>query len=200
MKKNRLLHFVLVSAVAIGLLANGRALGNLVNLNNWTGQTRYGSSPNDGIAILSYNSALFSGFYSTGGAGLIVPVLTGSLNTTPGAAYEIRFTVANDPFHSETGSGTMSFGGFSAFIDLYAMGGAGSSENFDYLVTATSALTTMSFSWGIDNGYQVSLSNVSVFEVPETASSALLLAMGAGAVVFARRKFCALAFQSKKRD
>lgn len=160
------------------------AQGNMVNLYNWTGETEYGPSPNYGITLVSSTSAIFFGAYSTNttsGPDHIVPVLAGDLDTTPGATYEISYTVANDPAHEEFGGGTMSFGSFSNSIDLLAMGSPGSSENFDFLVAASSAVTPMSFSWSIDNGYQTTLSSLSVTEVPEASTVGLF---GLGGIVW----------------
>lgn len=136
----------------------------------------YASNPNYGIIISSANAAIFFGSYSTNvlsGPDHIVPVLTGNLETTPGATYEISCTVANDPLHAEIGSGNLSFGSSNYGIDLFAMGGPGSTQNFDFQITATSPSTTMAFTWWIDNGYQASVSGFSVTQVPEVSSARL---------------------------
>lgn len=180
MSISKSLHGFIMAVLVFGLQSGGYAQGNLVNLYDWSGETKYAPSPNYGILLMSSTSVTFYGAYSTnteGGADHIVPVLAGNLDTVPGTTYEISYTVANDPLHAEFGNGVMSFGSYSNVVDLLAMGSPGSSENFDFLFTTSAAVTPMSFSWTIDNGYQATLSSLSVTEVPE-ASKATLLSFG----------------------
>ena len=149
----------------------------------------YASDPNYGIIISSSNAAIFFGSYSTNvvsGPSHIVPILTGNLGTTPGATYEISYTVANDPVHAELGSGNLSFGSSNYKIDLFAIGGPGSTQDFHFQITTTSPSTTMAFTWWIDNGYQASVSGLSITQVPEV-SSARLSGLGGCILLLAQR-------------
>ena len=181
------LQAVVLITIVLGIPCAGRAQDNLVNLNDWTGQTKYGSSPNSGIVILDSVSAIFFGSYSTNvfsGPDHIIPVLTGTLATAPGATYDISYTLEHDGRFIFC-AGTFSFGSFIYGFNLPFNGQpSGASETFGFLVTADSLSTATSFAWpAIDNGDAAFLSNFSVTALPlvnpvPEASTASLLGLG----------------------
>jgi hypothetical protein len=185
MKISKSLQIVMWSTIALGLQSSGHAQGNLVNLYDWTPETMYGQSPNAGIDISSFNSAYFMGEYSTNvfsGPSHIVPILTGNLATTPGATYEISYTIGLNGSQDNNG-GSLTFGsfdcGFSFTLPANSWPLYEPTENFDFLVTATSPNTTMIFNFGgIDNGMEIDVSNFSVAVVPEISAARLFGFLG----------------------
>jgi hypothetical protein len=201
MKISEPLQIVVLSTIVLGLQFDGRAQDNLANLNDWTAQTEYGSSPNSGIIISGSASAIFFGSYSTNvvsGPDHIIPILTGTLDTTSGTTYEISYNLEHDGRFIFC-YGTFSFGSFNYGFDLPFTGQpSGTSEAFDFLVTANTLSTQMSFAWpAIDNGDAAFLSDFSVTALPEMisvpeVSTARLLGLGGCAWLlapFGRRSF-----------
>jgi hypothetical protein len=153
----------------------------------------YGFTPDQGIYVSAYDSARFFGGYSTNifhGPDHIVPILTGNLDTTPGALYEISYTIGNDPTHVfGVGAFSMSFGNFTYSTSLYDMGSPGSSQNLNFLLTANSPITTISFRWGLDNGQEGTLCNLSVSAMPQAVpevSTVRLLGLAGCILLIAR--------------
>ena len=151
----------------------------------------YSGSPQNNISILSLNSASFQGSLSTNNSAhpLALPILTGNLATTPGAIYEISFTMLNG-WLTDIGQIELSFGNFTTNFDLPPAQQTGGLQyfpvNIDFTAIANSLTTTMTFTVPVDVGGQISLDNFSVNDVPETASSAGLLGLGAFALLLAR--------------
>jgi len=200
------LQAVVLITIVLGIPCAGRAQDNLVNLNDWTGQTKYGSSPNSGIVILDSVSAIFFGSYSTNvfsGPDHIIPVLTGTLATAPGATYDISYTLEHDGRFIFC-AGTFSFGNFSYGFNLPFNGQPSpAAESFNFLVTADASITATSFAWpAIDNGDAAFLTSFSVTAVPlvnpvPEASTASLLMLGGCAWLLA--PFCRRAFRRYQR-
>jgi hypothetical protein len=204
---SRSLHMLMLSAFALGFQASGRAQGNLVNLYDWTNQTRYVPDPNYYIIIGSFNSANFRSGITTnpllGGPFIVEPVLTGSLPTTPGITYEISFTMQLGAPFAAFGGASLSFGNFTTNCDLQnpANGnqpGYNPPVNFDFTAVATSPTTAMSFNAGF-NDYTdgMLLSNVAVMEVPEISASRLF---GFGGCVLLLARQWRRLFQKWKRN
>lgn len=182
LKTSKALQTVMLPVIALGLQSSGHAQGNLVNLYDWTGETMYAADPNDGVIISSFNSANFFGAYSTNvlnGPDHIVPILAGSLDTTPGTTYEISYTLEETYNHSFFDGGYMKFGNdtnpcnFSDAIrnpgtDTYA-----ATNFYDYTDIATSTTTTMSLECHLDNGDSIQVTGLSVIEVPEISAARL---------------------------
>lgn len=187
MKISNLLTIVALPVLVLGSQAGSRAQENLVNLYDWTPETRYGSSPDSGITISDSESAIFYGSYSTNvfsGPDHIIPALAGDISTMPAGTYEISYTLAHDGSFSYC-NGTLSFGGFNYEIhlpfgvDSNAPPHSLVSENFNFLVTATASSTPMSFVWSaIDNGDAAFLTSLSVTAVPENSTMSLLFLGG----------------------
>lgn len=199
MKINNRLQIVMLSTIALGLQTSGRAQGNLVNFNGWTNETMFvpPGTQSEFVQIDSPISATFEGGWTTNASGLYPgiptdasPILTGSLDTVPGAIYEIAFAMQLGQFE---GSAEMWFGDFTTNCDLTAFynpanqGQPFGPVNMDFTVVATSATTTMSFQSYLDpvGGY-ASLYDVSVNEVPEI-SAARLFGFGGGVLLFAHQ-------------
>jgi hypothetical protein len=187
MKIGSPLQIIVLSATALGFQFDARAQDNLANLNDWTAGTQYGSSPNSGIIISDSASAIFFGSYSANvfsGPDHIIPILTGTLDTTPGTTYKISYSLEHDGRFIFC-DGTFSFGSFNYGFNLPFTGQpSGTPEAFDFLVTANASSTPMSFTWpAIDNGDAAFLSHFSVTAVPEVipvpeVSTAGLLGLG----------------------
>jgi hypothetical protein len=191
------LQVALASVLVFGLQLGAQAQGNLVDLYNWENETVVGSdpNPNDYLAISSAISARFSGGYTDQGGG-VSPILTGSFATTPGATYQISFTMCN--LNSFGGSASETFGDNSMNFDLpfvYLDGGESYSDtpvNIDFTAIATSATTTMSIECYLDpDGGSAALSDLIVTEGPELSpvpevSSIGLFCFGGCALLLAR--------------
>lgn len=148
-----------------------------MDLYSWTDK----SSPYKGlIDLYSSNSATFIGNYN-GEGGFNDLVLAGSLNTTPGATYEISFTLQDkSPIGDDGGSGSFLFGNSEmnldgTFRDSYITNGTYEfpAVNYDFMTLATSSTTTMSFDLVLDEGLNTALSNLAVTEItpaPEISS------------------------------
>ena len=193
MKISKLLQIVILSAMVLGLPISGHAQGNLVNLSDWTNETRGAENPNNHVQVISATFAYFgpNGYWSTNGPGQPVdPILTGILDTTPGATYEISYTLS---FSSPPGSvpnAQVTFDNCTtnatppaSFDGFFMLSGT---RSLDYTVVATSPTTTMSFNLYIfDDVGSFTLSDVSVTAVPEI-SSARLIGFGACVWLFAK--------------
>lgn len=185
----------LALAIVFGLQSNAQAQGNLVNLYNWENETAVGSdpNPNDYLAVSSSTSAKFSGGYTDQGGG-VSPIMTGLFDTTPGASYQISFTMQNlsqfDGSASESfGNDTMNFGLPAVLLN----GGesyADTPVNIDFTAVATSTTTAMSIECYLDpDGGAADLSGLTVTEVPNEApeaSSILLFCFGCCALLLVR--------------
>lgn len=179
----------LIIATFFLMALSGSVRANMVNLYDWT--------RNDLGSVTSVNAS-DSAYFASGGS-LVYPhtynesILTDNLATTPGNVYEIAFTIQNTGLPPV--GATMSFGNFSVNLweinqqwNGYALGYA--PLNFDVTVVASAPLTAMSFDVTQDNsGYGVSLSNLSVTDVPEQASTAALLVAGLGGLLVCTRRW-----------
>jgi hypothetical protein len=109
--------------------------------------------------------------------------LSGDFDTTPGETYEISFTLQNGGQY--TGSGSTTFGSTETDLD-YALSDSDSyftnggyeflPVNYYFTSLATSANTTMSFNFILDEGESAELSNFAITEitpVPEISASRL---------------------------
>jgi hypothetical protein len=167
----------------------GEAQANLVDLYNWIDE----STPYKGlIEIGSADSATFIGAYGNLPA-LNRLNLSGDIDTTPGVTYEISFTLQNWNLYSGDGSAT--FGSkakdldyaFSECDSYFTSGGpVFSPVNYDFTALATSATTTMSFDFILDEGESASLSNFVITEAPEM-SVTRLFCYGGCLVLLARQ-------------
>ena len=202
---------VLQSSMALGLQSAGLAQVNLVNLYDWTPQTQYGFSPNQGISIDSFNSASFYGQYSVNGRGnrndIIHPILTASLDTVPGDTYEISYTLKMSNFSNFYTPGSVSFGND---INLFSFSFPQSQPRgdqiygFDYTEIATPTTTAMTFYVGfIDTADALYLSDFSVttvsemVPVPEVSTAGLL---GLGGCVWLLAPLCRRSFGRNKQN
>jgi hypothetical protein len=185
----------LVSAAVLGLQSSAQAQFNLSNLYNWDNVTKCVSSGALGqfISIYSYNSADFYGGFASGSGAPrgASPTLTEQFDTTPGATYQISFTMQN--LNSFGGSTFESFGDNNLNFQLpftYTDGGEYYSDTpvyIDFTAVATSDLTTMSIQCNLDpEGGAASLSNLMVTQVPEV-SSPMLFGFGGFALLLVRR-------------
>jgi hypothetical protein len=176
-----------LSVVILQFPLIGQAQGNLVDLYNWSNETVVGSdpNPNDYVHLGSATSAFFHGGYTDQGGG-VTPVIFGSLNTVPGATYEISFTMQNQ--NSFFGSASLWFGSESTSFQLpvtQVNGGQGYADmpvNIDFTAVAGSTVTSMFFQCYLDpDGGSAALNHFMVTEVPEVSSSSLIFG---GACVF----------------
>jgi hypothetical protein len=171
----------LISVIVFGLQSRALAQGNLVDLYGWANETEVGYDPNpsDYVNVSSSNSANFYGDLSPNG--FAVPIVSGSLDTIPGAAYEISFTLQNN--FITFSDAQLYFGNTLTDIDLPSEGSGNPANmspipvSIDFTAMATSSTTPMSFEFGLDSSGDDSLYNFQVMEVPET-SSAKLFALG----------------------
>lgn len=156
------------------------AQGNLVNLYNWHDATA-DIPPSDSnlyAFAVSPNFAEFDGGLTSnsvnGGPPWIQPRLTGILDTTPGATYEISYTLST----GETAASVdMLFGDSDALYE-YCGGDMGFSTNLVYTFEAASTTTQMSFECNLDPVQSIDLFGVSVVEVPEIRSGYLIVFLG----------------------
>lgn len=155
----------------------GQAQGNLVNLYDWNNDTAHVAPGHAGQFISIYNntSAGFFGGFTTNPFSLVAasPTLSDEFSTTPGATYEISFTMQN--LNGFNGFASESFGNETLNFDLPVVlqnGGesyADTPVNEEFTAVATSTLTTMSFECYLDpNGGAASLGNLTVTELPVT--------------------------------
>ena len=201
MKISKPLQILMLSTIALGLQPSGHAQGNLVNLNNWTASSAIlpGFSPVPPPKITSFNSAYFLGWltsYTNNPTifALSAGILTGNLNTTPGATYEISFSLdMGDSVGIDVAF--MSFGNITAGGKIPVLLNTNvTSENpnitlpvcCDYTVLATSDITTMSFSVTPDVSCGVNLENLLVVETPEV-STVRLFGFGGCALLIAQQ-------------
>jgi hypothetical protein len=179
--KVNILKFAVLTSVALQVALVANAQGNLVDLYNWSNETRYSGSPGHNVQIDSSDSAVFFGSQSTNDAPspFALPVLTGNFDTTPGDIYEISFTMQNN-FFETIGQPTISVGGFLTNFDLPAAerGSGGQLQfnpvNIDFSYVATSSATEFEFMIPLDTGDGASLNNFSIAEVPESSTDAIL--------------------------
>ncbi len=149
---------VVLLVVVLGLKGSGYAQGNLLNLYTWTNATMHSSNPQHNVQIESFNSARFAGSLGTNNpySFPVTPILTGNLATTPGASYEISFTMEN-MWITDWGPTEVSFGNFTTNFDLPRIQQRGSQYqyfpvNLDFTVLANSSTTTMTFTVAVDVG------------------------------------------------
>ncbi len=173
-RTRKFLFALLLSAILLQIQSKVEAQANLINLYDWSNNTQvgYDTNPNDYVNLSSFNSASFYGDLSPNG--FAVPILSGTLSTIPGAAYEISFTLENQ--NNEACSGYEYFGNTSTDIDMPPAGGSPFSPTFapinvDFTVIANSTSTDMSFEFALDNSGVASLSDLTVQEVPEMSTS-----------------------------
>jgi hypothetical protein len=110
----------------------------------------------------------------------------GDMNTTPGATYEISFTLQDASFSGDfDGAGDVSFGNCevnldSAFEDGYMTtnGYLFPPVNYDFTAVADSSTTSMSFDFLLDEGLNADLSNLDIMEVPEPSATRVLYCSG----------------------
>lgn len=172
----RAFSILLLSAIFLEIQSSGRAQENLVDLYDWSNETQNISPGSQGnyMDVYSANWVDFFGGFDTN-QHAASPVLAGNLETTPGASYEISFTMANDPI--DPGSACLSFGSFTTNIVLPRInngtGFSGPPINIDFTAVATSATTTMSFQSYLYYDGEESLNNLEVMEVPEASNTRL---------------------------
>jgi hypothetical protein len=122
-----------------------------------------------------------------------------TFNTTPGGQYQISFQGYASSLYTPTSLNFL-FGDLlnqSLVGDLgqqYAMwtfGQAGSPlVNFNFFATANGDTTTLAFQYAMaSEDYGISIRNLSVNRVPDSAATAALLSVAGTAVWFARRWF-----------
>jgi hypothetical protein len=208
MNLRKLFRTVMFSAVAFGLQSRGLAQPNLVDFNNWTAEailttvvggpsivppaTNYPPAAPIGMG---FNSASFNGGYGiwrdpngVNQNALQYLMIYGQLATIPGASYEISGTLENPTEFAGYGA-SLSFGNSGISLPETLQSGApgyANSYDFDTILTATSAMTTMSFSCEPDfDGGALDLSNLSVTEVPEVSVGELFF-LGMGSLMLAR--------------
>lgn len=186
------LSIAVASALFFGLQLSAQAGGNLANLYDWNNTTPSvpPSSLGQYINIYSGTSASFLGGYNNQGGG-VSPTLLGTFDTTPGATYQVSFTMQN--LNSFSGSAYETFGDSSMNFDLpyvYINGGesyADTPVNIDFTAVATSDITTMSIQCYLDPyGGAAGLSDLVVAQVPEV-SSISLFCFGGCALLLASR-------------
>jgi hypothetical protein len=196
-KLGKLLQYVLLSTITHGLQSSGHAQVNLVNLYDFTGETQNGYSANQGIDILSFDSVVLICAYGTNGppslSNLIEPILTGNMNTTPDATYEISYIVSHGPPDFIRLPVYVSFGNFPIDVGDAVLAAEQDSPtpyaalSYDYTKIATSTTTALTFDASfIDEADSIVFSNISVMEVPET-SVAGLFGFGACTLLLAQR-------------
>lgn len=175
------LRIVVLAVIIFCVQSRSYAQGNLVDLYNWSNETEvgYDPNPNDYVNIVSATSAYFYGDYSPNG--FAVPILSTTLNTIPGATYDVSFTLQDQ--NVEACSGYEYFGNTSTDVDLQPPVGDPINpslvpENIDFTVIANSTETDMSFEFALDSSGIASLSNFSVTEVPEVSSGKLFVFLG----------------------
>ena len=180
-------------AILIGVQLEAQAQGNLVNLYNWSNETRYSGSPQYNVQISSPDSASFFGSQSTNNSPcpLAVPVLSGSFDTTPGDVYDISFIMQNN-FVENLGEPTVSIGAFATnfYLPAAKQAGPGQTQYFpvDISLTyvATSLTTDFTFKIPLDEGDTVSLENLTVTEAPESSTAVIFGTLGCAWVLAQR--------------
>lgn len=178
-----------IFVLMFGLQSSGQAQGNLADLYDWNNETQNVSPATQGeyVSIFSANSAGFYGGFATNNLAdgyyhYVSPILTGNLDTTSGATYEVSFTMVDNPI--DTASATVSFGDFTTNFDLpinYSSGLNGIygiPVTIDFTAVATSATTTMSFQNQVSFEGNDSVYDLEVTEVPETSATRLFLCGG----------------------
>lgn len=163
-----------------------------MDLYNWSNETAYAVPGSEGnyISISSADSVNFSGGMGTNPYIFVVPVLAGDINTTPGATYEISFTMQD--LNLFEGSASESFGAYSTNFNLPVVDESGDPGyydlpvNIDFTAVATSATTMMSFQCFLDNDGAATLDHLMVTEVPETSTTRLFL-YGGCALLLAKK-------------
>lgn len=186
-------------AVALLFGSSGRArAGNLVvnggfetgNFNGWTLETGPGVPGDPGFTFVSNDLPHSGTFAAKLGPQNSLGFLSQSLTTVPGGKYDLDFWVQSDGDTPNEFQAT--FDGNMIF-DLKNLPSSPYTEH-RFVVTATSASTTLRFGFRNDPGF-LHLDDVSVSATPEPASLTLL---GIGAVVllghtWRRRKAAAVA-------
>lgn len=186
------LRAIITSAIVFGLQLAVNAQGNLVNLFDWSNETRFSGSPLNNVQIEASDAANFFGSDSTNNSPcpFAVPELAGSVSTTPGTTYDISFTMQND--FVEGAQAVISFDDFTTNLVLPAARQTSPFQMQYYPVdveltyAATAGTTDFSFKLPIDDGDAVSLGDFSVIEVPETSTVGIFGIFGC-AWLFARR-------------
>ena len=184
---------VIFLAILFAFQLEAQAQGNLVNLYDWSNDTKYSGSPQHNVQIFSSVSALFAGSESTNNAPspLALPVLSGCFDSTPGDMYDISFTMQNN-FVEEAGESTVSIGGFATnfYLPTAKFSGPGQTEYFPVAISltyiATSLTTDFTFNIPLDDGDTISLNNLNVTEAPESSAAAIFGTLGC-ALVLAQR-------------
>ncbi|HXI69230.1 MAG TPA: hypothetical protein VNN22_02615 [Verrucomicrobiae bacterium] len=200
MKISKLLQNVILLAIAGGFQSGGHAQENLVNLYDWTPQTLNGLSPNQGVNIWSSNSV---GFDVQNGAVIFshtTPSLTGNLDTTPGASYQISFDLSFNAHTPYVDWFSVSFGDNSFGFDPFGL--IFSDPNFysgtiDFTVIATAPITAMQLAAYGDNGESFYVSDLMVTAVPEVSVNRLL-GLGGGSLLLAH--LCRRVIPGRKRS
>lgn len=176
---------VLFLAILFGFQLEARAQGNLVDLYDWSNQTRYSGEPQHNVQVLSSDSAIFYGSQSTNNAPypLALPVLSGTFGTTPGDIYDISFTMQND-FVENLGEPTICIGAFATNFYLPAAQSINPGQTQYYPVdisftyVATSSATDFTFKIPTDDGDSISLDNLCVTEAPENSTGVIFGTLG----------------------
>ena len=198
MNVSKSLQIIILSTITLGLQSSGHTQSNLVNLYDWK---------NTGINSLSGPPFITNIWTSTSpdeafGGLFFYNNVSANLDTTPGASYEISFS-GQFGGYSYWGGPTMSFGSFSTGCELLPGGQLNNGDgyyppvNFDFTVVATDPITAMSFTLYVDNNSEITLSNVSVIQVPEISPTSLI-AFGGCILILARQ--WRRTFQKRKRS
>ena len=174
---------------AAALFSNAASAAELVinggfETGSFSGWTQIGDTTFNGVASEIGNASTFGAFFgpvgTTGG-------ITQNLSTLAGQMYTLSFAYLADGGTPSSISAT--FGGSNVFA-LTNPPANTTYQTFSTNVTATSALTPISFSFRNDPGFiyldTVSVSSVSA-AVPEPSTWAMML-VGFGAVGFAMRR------------
>lgn len=183
-------HIAASAAFMLEFQSLAHAQGNLINLFDWTDNSR----PYRGlIDVFNNNSGVFEGAYANSQGQLNQLNLTGQISTTPGAVYDVSFTLQDvSPFDS--GIGSVTFGSIQSSLD-YAFSSQDSHftsngyqfypVTYNFTAVAASSMTSMTFDFTLDQGMNAEVSGLTVTEAPEV-SSVELFGCGAFAWLFVR--------------
>jgi hypothetical protein len=171
-----------LSAFLLPLQSHAQAPINLVNLYDWNviGNT---FDPGADVQVTSSTSAVFFGDFSTNGIPTANLALSYDLNTTPGATYEISFTMEDEVLYDSYARETFGNTGNCFLLPVTQTnifpGYFDTPVTIDYTAVATTAITTVSFGATADGDYgETQLWDVSVIEVPEVGSGKLFAFLG----------------------
>ncbi len=185
MKINKFIRIILWLAIVLGLQTGGRALGNLVSLNDVAWAFAYnapfaGSAPENPATFQAGPSSveIASGaffkdeyFYACDAI-----LLTGNFATTPGATYVLTCTESGGPY----GYGfALAFGSTNVSYQTGTLSGSSPPVSIELSLVATSTSTAIEFSPSfLEGNSAIDFSGLSVVEVPDDVSTFRLLGLG----------------------